>query len=60
MCSGTEWTGPKRRMLAGLTTDFCFGLGYVLLAPAAYLLRDWRHLQLAISAPCFLFVFYLW
>ncbi|XP_030201039.1 organic cation transporter protein isoform X2 [Gadus morhua] len=57
---GTEWTGPKRRMLAGLTTDFCFGLGYVLLAPAAYLLRDWRHLQLAISAPCFLFVFYLW
>ncbi|CAL8312568.1 unnamed protein product [Lota lota] len=57
---GTEWTGPKRRMLAGLMTDYFFGFGYILLAGVAYLVRDWRHLQLAISAPCFLFFFYLW
>ncbi|XP_034436315.1 organic cation transporter protein isoform X1 [Hippoglossus hippoglossus] len=57
---GTEWTGPKQRMLAGIITDYFFGFGYILLAGLAYLIRDWRQLQLAISAPGFLFVFYIW
>ncbi|KAG7257108.1 hypothetical protein CRUP_026250 [Coryphaenoides rupestris] len=57
---GTEWTGPKQRMLAGIMTDYFFGLGYILLVGVAYLVKDWRHLQLAISAPGFLFFFYLW
>lgn len=57
---GTEWTGSKRRMLAGIITDYFFGFGYILLAGLAYLIRDWRKLQLAISAPGFLFIFYVW
>ncbi|KTF86868.1 hypothetical protein cypCar_00042822 [Cyprinus carpio] len=57
---GTEWTGPKKRMLAGVITDYFFGFGYILLAGLAYLIRDWRKLQLAISAPGFLFLFYIW
>ncbi|KAK7133516.1 hypothetical protein R3I94_015408 [Phoxinus phoxinus] len=57
---GTEWTGPKKRMLAGVITDYFFGFGYILLAGVAYLIRDWRKLQLAISVPGFLFVFYIW
>lgn len=57
---GTEWTGPKQRMLAGIITDYFFGFGYILLAGVAYLIRDWRKLQLAISAPGFLFFFYIW
>ncbi|XP_028317464.1 solute carrier family 22 member 13 [Gouania willdenowi] len=57
---GTEWTCTKRRMLAGITTDYAFGLGYMLLAGIAYLIRDWRKLQLAISAPGFLLFFYIW
>ncbi|XP_070706011.1 organic cation transporter protein [Pempheris klunzingeri] len=57
---GTEWTGSKQRMLAGIITDYFFGLGYILLAGVAYLIRDWRKLQLAISAPGFLFIFYIW
>ncbi|KAG9279828.1 organic cation transporter protein-like [Astyanax mexicanus] len=57
---GTEWTSTKRRMLAGIFTDYFFGLGYMLLAGIAYLIRDWRKLQLAISAPGFLFIFYIW
>ncbi|XP_051245450.1 solute carrier family 22 member 13 isoform X2 [Dicentrarchus labrax] len=57
---GTEWTCTKRRMLAGLTTDYAFGLGYMLLPGIAYLIRDWRKLQLAISAPGFLLIFYIW
>ncbi|KAA0708875.1 Solute carrier family 22 member 6-A [Triplophysa tibetana] len=57
---GTEWTGPKQRMLAGVITDYFFGFGYILLAGVAYLIPDWRKLQLAISAPGFLFLFYIW
>ncbi|KAM3858637.1 LOW QUALITY PROTEIN: solute carrier family 22 member 6-B-like [Diretmus argenteus] len=57
---GTEWTCTQRRMLAGIITDYAFGLGYMLLAGIAYLIRDWRKLQLAISAPTFLLIFYIW
>ncbi|XP_072218912.1 solute carrier family 22 member 13 isoform X2 [Leuresthes tenuis] len=57
---GTEWTGLKQRMLAGIITDYFFGFGYILLAGVAYLIRDWRKLQLAISAPGFLFIVYIW
>jgi len=57
---GTEWTGSKQQMLAGIITDYFFGFGYILLAGVAYLIRDWRKLQLAISAPGFLFIFYIW
>uniref|UniRef100_A0A667ZEM3 Si:dkey-119m7.4 n=1 Tax=Myripristis murdjan TaxID=586833 RepID=A0A667ZEM3_9TELE len=57
---GTEWTGSKERMLAGIITDYFFGFGYIFLAGVAYLIRDWRKLQLAISAPGFLFIFYIW
>ncbi|XP_068198918.1 solute carrier family 22 member 6-A isoform X2 [Antennarius striatus] len=57
---GTEWTGPKERMLAGLLTDYFFGFGYIILAGVAYLVRDWRKLQLAISMPGFIFIFYIW
>ncbi|XP_044233179.1 organic cation transporter protein [Thunnus albacares] len=57
---GTEWTGSKQRMLAGIITDYFFGFGYIMLAGVAYLIRDWRKLQLAISVPGFLFIFYIW
>ncbi|XP_015242282.1 PREDICTED: solute carrier family 22 member 6-like [Cyprinodon variegatus] len=57
---GTEWTGPKQRMLAGIITDYFFGFGYIILAGLAYLIRDWRKLQLAISAPGFIFIIYIW
>ncbi|XP_036003008.1 solute carrier family 22 member 6-A isoform X2 [Fundulus heteroclitus] len=57
---GTEWTGLRKRMLAGIITDYFFGFGYIILAGVAYLIRDWRKLQLAISAPGFLFIVYIW
>ncbi|TKS88940.1 Solute carrier family 22 member 6-B [Collichthys lucidus] len=57
---GTEWTCTKRRMLAGIITDYAFGVGYMSLAGIAYMIRDWRKLQLAISAPGFLLIFYIW
>ncbi|XP_078712490.1 organic cation transporter protein-like isoform X2 [Lampetra fluviatilis] len=56
----TEWTGIGERMLAGIATQQAFGVGYMLLAPVAYFIRDWRHLQLAISIPEILFIAYIW
>lgn len=58
--AGTEWTGLKQRMLAGIVTDYFFGFGYIMLAGVAYMIRDWRQLQLAISVPGFLFIVYIW
>ncbi|KAM9493911.1 solute carrier family 22 member 6 [Clarias gariepinus] len=57
---GTEWTSTKKRMLAGIMTDYCFGLGYTLLAGVAYFIRSWRYLQFAISAPGVIFISYIW
>ncbi|XP_046875878.1 solute carrier family 22 member 13 isoform X6 [Hypomesus transpacificus] len=60
LLTGTEWTCTKRRMLAGIITDYAFGFGYMLVAGIAFFIRDWRKLQLAISAPGFLLIFYIW
>ncbi|XP_046691189.1 solute carrier family 22 member 13 isoform X2 [Silurus meridionalis] len=57
---GTEWTSTKKRMMAGILSDYFFGFGYMLLAGVAYFIRSWRNLQLAISAPGFIFIFYIW
>ncbi|XP_038052307.1 organic cation transporter protein-like [Patiria miniata] len=42
------------RTLAGSLNSMFWGLGVVALTPIAYALRNWRHMQLAISAPCLL------
>lgn len=37
-----------------------WAIGMLLLALMAHLLRNWRHLHLAIGLPCLLFVSYFW
>ncbi|XP_022106159.1 organic cation transporter protein-like [Acanthaster planci] len=55
----SELVGPAYRSLAGTLFSIYFSIGYTLLAICAYFLRDWRHLQLAISLPSFLFFSFL-
>ncbi|XP_026574270.1 solute carrier family 22 member 13-like [Pseudonaja textilis] len=56
----TEWVGVAYRPHTIITAHVTFALGQMLLAGLAYGLRDWRHLQIAGSAPVFAFFFYIW
>ncbi|XP_013910279.1 PREDICTED: solute carrier family 22 member 13-like [Thamnophis sirtalis] len=55
----TEWVGIAYRPHAIITTHVTFALGQMILAGLAYGLQDWRHLQIAGSAPIFVFFFYI-
>lgn len=52
---GTKW----RDVLAALF-QIPFTLGHLSLPLFAYLLRDWRNLQLAISVPSVVLISYIW
>ncbi|XP_025068215.1 solute carrier family 22 member 6-B-like [Alligator sinensis] len=55
-----EWVPRGAR--AGVVTwlSYCSTAGQLVLAGLAYSMRDWRHLQLAISAPFLAFVLSAW
>lgn len=46
-----EMTVTKHRTGAGFVNNIAVSIGFLLLAPIAYLIRDWRHLVLAVSTP---------
>ncbi|XP_048240127.1 organic cation transporter protein-like [Haliotis rufescens] len=54
-----ELVGPSKRTLAGIINKLFWCLGLFMVGGLAYLIPDWHHLQLAISAPVvLLFGFY--
>ncbi|XP_049327123.1 solute carrier family 22 member 7a [Astyanax mexicanus] len=55
-----EWTGIKHRTFSGTILSLGWSVGNMLLALLAYLLRDWRHLMLAVTAPCILAIATWW
>ncbi|CAI5642324.1 unnamed protein product [Oreochromis niloticus] len=55
-----EWIPTKTRTVVGTLSSFFFTFGQMVLAGLAYWLRDWRKLQMAVSAPLFLFFTYSW
>ena len=50
----------EERTFAGTAVEFFWALGYMVLCPIAYGLRNWRHLQLAISVPLVLTISFYW
>ena len=56
-----EMVGPKYRVVAGTLCQYYYTLGYLIMAVVAYLLNhNWHLLQVALSAPCVLFLSYWW
>ncbi|XP_042242972.1 organic cation transporter protein-like isoform X1 [Homarus americanus] len=55
-----EMTKRKYRALVGTLIFFPWGLGTILWGGNAYLIREWRWLQLAVSLPALLFLPSLW
>lgn len=48
---GVEWTGPSYAARFTTITITFFGVGLTLLSGIAYLIRDWRILQLVLFSP---------
>ncbi|XP_055610396.1 organic cation transporter protein isoform X1 [Uranotaenia lowii] len=55
-----EIIGPKWRELFSVLYQIPFNLGHLTLAGFAYFLRDWHHLQFALSIFSILLVSYYW
>lgn len=55
-----EMVGPKARLNAGMIIMMFFSLGYVLMAPIAYFIVQWRYLQMALTLPGLAFLCYWW
>ncbi|XP_075403651.1 solute carrier family 22 member 20-like [Tenrec ecaudatus] len=55
-----EWMPTRGRTVAGILLGYSFTLGQIILAAMAYLIRPWRWLQFAVSAPFLVFFLYSW
>lgn len=51
---------PHYRGVAGAMLEVFWGIAVLLVAPIAYLLQNWRYMQLAISLPSILAIVYIW
>ncbi|XP_077721900.1 solute carrier family 22 member 13 isoform X2 [Canis aureus] len=56
----TEWVGPSWRTRAVVLAQCAFSVGEMALAGLAYGIRNWRHFQMAGTAPVLLLFFYFW
>ncbi|XP_053134167.1 solute carrier family 22 member 6-A-like [Hemicordylus capensis] len=55
-----EWTPMQYRATVSMVTGYSYSAGQFILAGAAYTIRDWRWLQLAVSFPYLAFFLYGW
>ncbi|XP_022110873.1 organic cation transporter protein-like [Acanthaster planci] len=53
----TEYIGPSKRALVGVSLQVFFAFGLTVLPVLAYLIRSWRLLQLVIALPTVLYFF---
>ncbi|XP_015228286.1 solute carrier family 22 member 2-like [Cyprinodon tularosa] len=56
----TEIVGVKYRRTVGILYQMFFSVGMLILPLLAYFITDWRWLQVAITAPCALYIAFYW
>ncbi|GFO06262.1 organic cation transporter protein [Plakobranchus ocellatus] len=56
----TEMVGPRYRVIAGFVSQSFYSIGFMTLAGIAFLIREWRYLEIAITLPVILFGVYWW
>ncbi|KAM8946972.1 solute carrier family 22 member 3 [Pelodytes ibericus] len=56
----TELVGSKQRRIVGIVVQMFFTFGVMIIPGIAYLIPTWQGIQLAITLPNFLFLFYYW
>ncbi|KAM9792245.1 solute carrier family 22 member 7a [Neosynchiropus ocellatus] len=57
---GIEWTDVRHRTFTGTVMSLSWSVGNMVLALLAYLIRDWRYLTLAVTAPCVISIATWW
>lgn len=57
---GMELVGPSRRRIAAIVPGICFAFGEIMLGGLAYLIRDYRILQMVVALPGILFLPFWW
>ncbi|KAM6157448.1 solute carrier family 22 member 6 [Rhynchocyon petersi] len=60
MTLNVEWMPIHTRACVGTLIGYVYSLGQFLLAGVAYAVPHWRHLQLLVSVPFFVFFVYSW
>lgn len=52
--------GKNKREITGIVLNYFYAIGEALVALFAWISKDWKSLQLIVSAPCVVFVAYYW
>lgn len=60
LLTAMEMVSPSKRLFAGIICHMFFSVGYMLTALWAYLISDWRTLQIALTVPGLVFFCYWW
>lgn len=60
LCSVTELVGVEYRRPVAVYFQIVFSTGILILPLMAYLISNWRWLQVAITAPYLFFLSYYW
>ncbi|NXR34323.1 S22A7 protein, partial [Zosterops hypoxanthus] len=57
---GLEWVDVQHRTFTGILSSVFWSVGNMLLALAAYLVREWHWLLVAVTGPCLLSIVCVW
>lgn len=55
-----EYCSPSKRTMAGMAFELMWAIGLIFLGVVAYVVRDWRNLQLYLAIPTIITILWAW